>query len=86
MDRIDMAGAWFFMDFAFLRASNSNYACPNLKRDRIVESYDGYSSHLLIVDEASQKSWTFTTKSKEPPIELVSLFLSTFGLDSGGFI
>jgi len=74
------------MDFAFLQASNTDYTLPNLKTNQIVELFDEYSLHLLIIDETSRKSLTFTTKMKEPPIELVSIFLTTYGLESGGFI
>jgi hypothetical protein len=42
----------FYMDFGFLRASNHDYTSrPDKSTDRIVESIDGYTSYLLIVDE-----------------------------------
>jgi hypothetical protein len=44
----------FYMDFGFMRASTSNFTKPNKKVDRVVLSYDGFSSYLLIVDEASR--------------------------------
>ncbi len=76
------------MDFGFIRASSIDYSQPNVTSDRIVKSYNGYNSYLLIVDDKSTMSWVFPTKSKSPPIELVHLFLGTFGRDCslGGFI
>ncbi len=67
------------MDFGFIRASSIDYSRLNVTSDRVVESYDGYNSYLLIVDDKSAMSWVFPTKSKSPPIELVRLFLGTFG-------
>jgi hypothetical protein len=43
--------------------------------DRVVASWDGYSSYLLIVDEASRYIWVFLTKSKEPPLDIIDTFL-----------
>jgi len=47
----------FYMDFGFMRASTSNFTKPNKKDDRVVLSYDGFSSYLLIIDEASRYVW-----------------------------
>ena len=46
----------YYMDFGFMRASTSNFSCPNKnkKTDCIVTSYNGFSSYLLIVDEATR--------------------------------
>jgi hypothetical protein len=76
------------MDFGFIRASSINYSQPHVPSDRVVKSYDGYNSYLLIVDDNSAMSWVFLTKSKSPPIKLVRLFLGSFGQDRsiGGFI
>jgi hypothetical protein len=67
------------MDFGFMRASTSNFSKPNKKDDRVVLSYDGFSSYLLIVDEASRFVWVFLTGTKEPPLDIVDAFLSRFG-------
>ena len=48
------AGRRYYMDFRFMRASSSNYRKLHPKTDRVVQSWDGYSSYLLIVDEASR--------------------------------
>jgi hypothetical protein len=74
-ERIPTCGAEFFMDFAFMHASTADYKCPNKYMDRIITSYDGYSSHLIIVDSASRRVWAFLTKSKEPH-RLISYGLS----------
>ncbi len=86
--KVDQVGARFYMDFGFIRASSDNYQRPNLCRDRMVNSYDGYSSYLLIVNNKSSMTWIFPTRSKSPPLEIIQLFLRTFGRDRnvGGFI
>ncbi len=85
---MDEAGARFYMDFGFIRASSDDYQRPNTRSDRIVDSHDGYNSYLLIVDNKSSMTWVFLTKSKSPPLEIICLFLRTFGRDKnvGGFI
>jgi len=65
-ERIPTCGAEFFMDFAFMRASTSDYKRPNKHTDQVVTSYDGHSSHLIIVNSASRRVWAFLTKTKEP--------------------
>ena len=52
-ERIPTCGAEFFMDFGFMRSSTEDYRRPNKATDRVVTSYDGHSSHLVIVDGAS---------------------------------
>jgi hypothetical protein len=52
----------------------------------VIESFDGYSSYLLIVDEVSKHSWIFLTKTKDPPIELTRIFMREFCNADGGFI
>jgi hypothetical protein len=51
----------FYMDFGFMRASAANYSRQDKSKDHVVFSYDGYSSYLLIVDEASRYIWVFLT-------------------------
>jgi hypothetical protein len=74
------------MDFGFLRASNPDYSRPDKSNDRIVESIDGYTSYLLIVDEFTRHVWVFLCNSKEPPIDIVNLHLDVFGSRLGGSI
>jgi hypothetical protein len=66
----------FYMDFGFMRASISIFSKPTKKADRVVLSYNGFSSFVLIVDEASRFAWVFMTSTKEPPLEIVDAFLS----------
>jgi hypothetical protein len=79
-------GQGFYVDFGFLRASTSNYSKPNPESDRIVTSIDGFTSYLLVVDKFSRYMWIFLCMTKEPPIDEMSAFLSTFGLQEGGVI
>jgi len=77
----------FYMDFGFLRASSPEMMRNATKGgDRVVYSHDGYTSYLLIVDEASRYIWVFLTSSKSPPINIINEFLTTHGLADGGFI
>jgi hypothetical protein len=76
----------FYMDFGFMRSSTSDYAHPNKSMDRVVSSYDGYTSYLLIIDEASRMAWVFLTKSKDPPLDIVRAFLTLHGHSDGGCV
>jgi hypothetical protein len=76
----------FYMDFGFMCSSTSDYTRPNKSTDRVVSSYDGYSSYLLVIDEASRCAWVFLTKSKDPPIDVVRAFLTLHGHSEGGCI
>jgi hypothetical protein len=82
--RTTEAGKRFYMDFGFMRASSLDYRQPNPKTDRVVQSWDGYSSYLLIVDEASCYTWVLLTKSKDPPLDIIDQFLRKFGHEEGG--
>jgi hypothetical protein len=53
-ERTTDVGCQFYMDFGFMRASSSDYSRPNKKHDRVIDSWDGYLSYLLVVDEASR--------------------------------
>jgi hypothetical protein len=74
------------MDYGFMRASSSDFSKTSRSKDRVVYSYDGYTSYLLIVDEASRYIWVFPTSSKDPPLDLVSTFLRVHGHINGGSI
>jgi hypothetical protein len=75
-----------YMDFGFMRASSPEYRGQTKLRERVISSWDGYSSYLLIVDEASRYTWVFLTKSKDPPIDIVEIFLGRFGREDGGVL
>ena len=76
----------FYMDFGFMRASAADYSSPHKGTDRVVRSYDGYSSYLLIIDKASRYVWVFLTASKNPPLDIVMEFLHHHGHEDGGSI
>ncbi len=69
-----------------MQASSSNYSRPNKTTDRVIDSWDGYSLYLLVVDEASRYIWVFLTKSKDPPLDIIDMFLDHFGLKIGSSI
>ena len=81
-------GSEFMMDFCFLRASSGDYGVtpPRSVDDRIVQSFDGFYACLVIVDKRSRRSWVFLRKSKEPPTDLVNVFLKKYGIPGGGII
>jgi len=83
-DKVTERAARVYLDYGFIRASNEDYSRPDRKKDRIVESYDGYTSYLLVVDEVSKYAWIFLTKSKEPPVEICRIFFKQFGNVNGG--
>jgi hypothetical protein len=82
-ERILTCGAEFFMDFAFMRSSTEDYKHPNKSTDWIVTSYNGYSSHLIIIDGASRRVWAFLTKTKETPMDILQAILRKFGIGTG---
>ncbi len=66
-----------------MRASSDDYRRPNKATDRIVTSYDGFCTYLLIVDSASRRVWAFLTESKEPPLSILRAFMKKYGLADG---
>ncbi len=63
------------MDFGFMRVSANDYMQLSKTTDCVVQSYDGYSSYLIIVDAATRFIWVFLTTSKEPPLDIVNTFM-----------
>jgi hypothetical protein len=49
---------------------------PDSSSDRIIQSFDGYNSYLLIVDEHTRFVWVFLCKSNEPLLNLIHLHLT----------
>jgi hypothetical protein len=49
----------WFMDFGFLRASQADYSRPDKSKERVVTSFDGYNSYLIIVDEYTKYVWVY---------------------------
>ncbi len=85
-ERTTDQGRRFYLDFGFMRASTSDYSRPNKTIDRVVLSYDGFSSYLLIIDEASRYAWVFLTTSKDPPINIITKFFTQHGHVEGGCV
>jgi hypothetical protein len=73
----------WYMDFGFMRSSQFDYSRPDKKDDRVVTSFDGYNSYLLVVDEYTKMTWVYLCVSKEPPLELIGLHLDQFGAETG---
>ncbi len=48
-ERIPTCCAEFYMDFGFMQSSSEDYKRSNKATNRVATSYDGYSSHLVIV-------------------------------------
>ena len=69
-----------------MRASTSDYSRPQKGKDCVVKSYDGYTSYLLIVDEAIRYAWVFLMASKDPLLDIVREFLHLHGHEEGGSI
>ncbi len=62
------------MDFDFIRALASDFSRAYRSNDHVISSYKGFSSYLVIVDEASRYIWVFLTHSKKPPLDIISKF------------
>jgi len=65
-----------------MRASSEEYM-PQKDVTRVVESYDGYKTYLLITDAKTRYTWVYLSKTKEPPVDFLRAFLDQYGLDSG---
>ena len=85
-------GERFHMDFGFVRGPKNLQTLLHKRRTAkhkirhakshhpIKTSHNGYSSYLLITNAASRHTWIFLTKTKEPPIVTLDLFLTQHGL------
>jgi hypothetical protein len=69
-------GQTFHMDFGFMRGSRFSEKDED---GRIITSLDGMNSYLIIVDRKTRRTWVFLTKSKIPPIKIVTEFLALNG-------
>ena len=56
------------MDFGFVRGSDF---AEKTKDGRTITSVDGFNSYLIIVDKASRYMFTFLSKSKHPPLDIL---------------
>jgi hypothetical protein len=69
-------GQTFHMDFGFMRGSGFSEKDED---GRIITNLDGMNSYLIIVDRKTRCMWVFLTKSKIPPIKIVTEFLALNG-------
>jgi hypothetical protein len=76
----------FYMDFDFMCASDSDFNQVDKSKDCVILSYDGFSLYLMIVNKDSHFIWIFLITSKEPLINIVSVFLRQHSLKDGGCI
>jgi hypothetical protein len=86
-------GKRFHMDYGFFRGPKhlqqkikrkyGDVTAASMQHKPIIESREGYVAYLLIVDGHTRKVWVYPTKTKEPSIETVDLFLQRFGLRDG---
>ena len=72
----DQKGKHFSMDLEFVRGSDFS---EKTSEGKTITSIDGYNSYLIIVDKSSRNMFTFLTKSKHPPIDIVRSFLACHG-------
>jgi hypothetical protein len=73
--RTGEVGRRYYMDFGFMQASSLDYRKPNPKTDRVVQSWDGYSSYLLIVIE-------LRNKNQKQPHTIISVPMIYVGMTS----
>ncbi len=70
-----------------MRASTSFFGQPNKSQDRIVLSFDNFTSYLLMTNEASRYAWVFHMGSKDPPpLDIIDPFLTRFSHTNIGSI
>ncbi len=89
----NIKGERFHMDYGFFRGPahlakrvKRKYGAMtlnSLNHKPIIQSREGYAAYLLIVDSKTRQCWVFNTKTKEPPIKTVDLFLQRYGLKDG---
>jgi len=69
-------GQRFSIGFGFMKGSG--YSTTD-KDGHTITSIDEYRAYLIIVDRHSRFTWTFLTKSKAPPLEIITTFLKQHG-------
>jgi hypothetical protein len=71
----------FYLDFGFMLASSHNFGVT--KGPRVVTSYDGNNTYLLIVDAKQRYSWVLCQPSKSPPVLILERLLAVPCLKEG---
>jgi hypothetical protein len=76
-----LPGTKCYLDFGFIRDSSANFGVS--MGNRVVTSYNGNNSYLLIVCAKTCQTWVFCQASKSPPFFIIERFLALNGLKSG---
>ena len=74
-----LPGSRFHIDFGYMRVSSEDYVKRH-QATRVIQSYDGFNSYLIISDAKSRYTWIFLTSSKSPPVDILCEFLAKQGL------
>ena len=69
-------GQHFSIDYGFMKGTG--YSDQD-EKGWTVTSIDGFRSYCLIIDRRSRYTWTFLTKTKHPPVEILCTFLKQHG-------
>jgi hypothetical protein len=76
-----LPGTRFHLDFGFIRDSSADFGVTT--GNRVVTSYDGNNSYLIIICAKTRQTWVFCQASKSPPMFIIERFLASNGLKSG---
>ena len=82
--RTGEVGRRYYMDFGFMQASSLDYRKPNPKTDRVVQSWDGYSSYLLIVMRRHVSCGYSSRNQKNPRWISSTVFLGNLPMKKEG--
>lgn len=69
-------GQSFNIDYGFMKGSGY---CTKDEEGRTITSVDGYRAYCIIVDRKSRYTWIFLTKTKAPPLQILTTFLEKHG-------
>lgn len=68
-------GQHFQMDYGFMKGTGF---CNKDGDGKTITSIDGYRAYCLIIDRKSRYTWIFLTKTKNPPIQIITSFTRTW--------
>ena len=75
-------GQGFNIDLGFIRGPSNLAAVLERTEEaqsKLIESRQGYTCYLLLIDTKSRYTWVFPLKSKSVPLTLLTIFLETHG-------
>ena len=79
--KAQVPGERFHMDFGFIKAKDIAVDKNDTgEPTKLVTSYDGYNSYLIIVDKATRYIWVFLSANKAPPLKTLHQFLTKHGI------